>query len=214
MLMKLQSLFIILLSALVMPSNGYAHPHSWVEMKTQIEGDKNEITGFKMEWIFDAMTSAYMLDGYDLSPEKKAQSFQELADFVLNNMRADHYFTFFYDEEEPIRYKTAKNAGLTQNRAKLTLTFDLPLAKPQPATGSLLRLLIFEPSYYVDMSWQKKSDISLSLELQDSCSIELKEPNPATEQINYAISLPAHANPDNALGQLFTQTVQLRCKDK
>ena len=98
--MKLQSLFIVLLSALFISSNGYAHPHSWIEMKTEIEGDKNEITGFKMEWSFDAMTSAYMLDGYDLSPEKKAESFQEIADFVLNNMLVDHYFTFFSIVEE------------------------------------------------------------------------------------------------------------------
>jgi len=212
--MNLQSLFIILLSALFMPSNSYAHPHSWIEMKTQIEGNINEITGFKMEWSFDAMTSAYMLDGYDLSPEKKAQSFQEIADFVLNNMLADHYFTFFYDGEEPIRYETGKNARLTQNRAKLTLSFDLPLAKPQPAIGSSLRLLIFEPSYYVDMLWKQKSDISLSPELQNSCSIKLKEPNPTTKQINYAISLSMDADPDNALGQLFSQTIKLHCKDK
>ena len=182
-------------------------------MKTQIQGSKNQITGFQMEWSFDAMTSAYMLDGYDLSPENKAQSFQELADFVLNNMLADHYFTFFYDGDEPVRYKIGKNPRLSQNRAKLTLTFDLPLSKPQPATGSSLRLLIFEPSYYVDMLWKQKSDISFSPELQDSCSIELKEPNPTTEQINYAMSLPMDADPDNALGQLFSQSIKLHCID-
>lgn len=45
-----------------------AHPHSWVEMKTYIQGRDGMITGFKMEWTFDPMTSAYMLDGEDMSP--------------------------------------------------------------------------------------------------------------------------------------------------
>jgi ABC-type uncharacterized transport system substrate-binding protein len=206
--------FFILFSALFFSANSSAHPHSWIEMKTRIEGDEKQITGFKMEWVFDAMTSAYMLDGYDLSPEKKAQSLQEIADSVLNNMLVGHYFTYFYNGEEPVRYKTGKNARLIQNRTKLTLTFELPLAKPQPAKGSSLRLLIFEPSYYVDMSWQKKSDISLSPALQNSCSIELKDPNPTSQQINYALSLPMDADADNALGQLFTQTVRLHCQGK
>lgn len=209
--MNIKYLLFILLSVLFFPSTSFAHPHSWIEMKTQIEGSKNEITGFKMEWTFDAMTSAYMLDGNDLSPDKKLESLQKIADSVLKNMLPDHYFTFFYDGEEPVRYKTAKNAKLTQNKAKLTLSFYLPLSKPQLAIGTALRLLIFEPSYYVDMSWNKKSDITLSQALQKSCAIELKAPNPSAEQVNYAMSLPMDSDPDNALGQLFTQTVKLNC---
>lgn len=37
-------------------------------MKTYIQGRDGMITGFKMEWTFDPMTSAYMLDGEDMSP--------------------------------------------------------------------------------------------------------------------------------------------------
>ncbi|MCW0470958.1 DUF1007 family protein [Vibrio chagasii] len=38
------------------------------------------ITGFSMEWSFDAMTSMYMLDGEDVSPEKRAKRlFKNLA---------------------------------------------------------------------------------------------------------------------------------------
>ncbi|WP_372882399.1 DUF1007 family protein [Psychromonas sp.] len=206
-----QLLHFILFSFLFFPLTGSTHPHSWVELKTEIDGNKNEIVGFDMQWTFDAMSSAYMIDGYDLSPEKKAQSFQEIADAVLNNMLTEHYFTFFYDGEEPIRYKRAINAKLTQQGAKVTLAFYLPLSKPQPALGTSLRLLIYEPSYYVDISWKQKSDISLSAELKNACTVELKEPKPTPERKNYALALPADADPDNALGQLFTQTVTLNC---
>ena len=92
------------------------------------------------------------------------------------------------------------------------MTFELPLSKPQPITKDSLRLLIFEPSYYVDMSWKAKNDIILSPELSKVCTFDLAEPNPSPEQMLYAQSLPPDANPDNALGQLFTQTVKLHCK--
>lgn len=73
----------------------------------------------------------------------------------MHNMINEHYFTYFYNGEQPIKYKLAENGELTQNRTKLTLTFDLPLSKPQPLTKDSLKVLIFEPSYYVDMSWKK-----------------------------------------------------------
>ena len=197
---------------LLSPLSAIAHPHSWVEMKTEIAGNANEILGFKMEWTFDAMSSAYMTDGYDLSPQYKALSLRVIADSVIKNMYNEHYFTYFYDGENPIRFKEAINTTLTQDRAKATLSFYLPLSKPQPATGNRIRLLIFEPSYYVDMSWDSAADVTLSDQLKQTCSIDLIEPNPTTEQINYAVSLPVDSDPDNALGQLFTQTVSLNCK--
>ncbi|WP_435237676.1 DUF1007 family protein [Psychromonas sp. PT13] len=208
--LHLNQLFLI--SVLFIPLKSIAHPHSWVEMKTEIDGNANEILGFKMEWTFDAMSSAYMTDGYDLSPQYKALSLRVIADSVIKNMYNEHYFTYFYEGEEPVRFKAAINTKLTQERAKATLSFYLPLSKPQPATGDTLRLLIFEPSYYVDMSWGSIADITLSPQLKHTCKIDLIEPNPTTEQINYAVSLPTDADPDNALGQLFTQTVRLNCK--
>lgn len=212
--MKFQFLASVLLFSFLLPSYSSAHPHSWIEMKTEIVGSDGNVNGFKMEWTFDAMTSAYMLDGYDLSKEKKAESLQKVADLVINNMYAEHYFTFFYDDLTPIRYKTAVDAKLTKKKAKATLSFYLPLSKPQKAIGKSLKLLIFEPSYYVDMSWNKKSDIVLSKALQAVCSLTLDEPNPTAEQMNYALLLPTDSDPDNALGQLFTQTARLNCLNR
>ncbi len=188
-----------------------AHPHSWVEMKTYVQGSETLITGFQMEWVFDAMTTAYMLDGEDLSPEHQQESLQTLADGILSNMLGDHYFTYFYDEDKPIRYLEGRNAQLSLKRGKGVLSFDLPLVKPQPITESTLKLLIFEPSYYVDMTWKHPADVILSDALAKNCSIEMVEPNPTPEQMNYALSLPLDADPDNALGQLFTQTVRFHC---
>ena len=70
--------------------------------------------------------------------------------------------------------------------------------------------------FYVEMinqykEWQKKGDIQLSPKLAKRCSLKLVTPDPTTEQITYAMSLSTDAEPDNALGQLFTQTVMITC---
>lgn len=189
----------------------YAHPHSWIEMKTYIEGEQGVITGLKMEWSFDAMTSMYMLDGEDTSPENEQETFEKVAASVIDNMMYEHYFTYFYDGEEPIKYKMAQHAKLERDKAKLVLTFDLPLSKPKTVTRDSLRLLVFDPSYFVDMSWNSKGDVELSPELARQCALELVEPNPTPEQMSYAMSLPVDADPDNTLGQLFTQSTNIHC---
>lgn len=188
-----------------------AHPHSWVEMKTYIQGRDGMITGFKMEWTFDPMTSAYMLDGEGMSSNYAQKTLRKLAASVLDNMLYEHYFTYFYDGDTPVKYSVAHSEKLTRNRAKLMLSFELPLSKPQPVTSDSLRLLIFDRSYYVDMAWTSVSDIQLSDELSRQCRLSLAQPNPTPEQVSYAMSLPADADPDYALGQLFTQTVNLHC---
>ncbi|MDK9758795.1 DUF1007 family protein, partial [Vibrio sp. D173a] len=100
-------------------------------------------------------------------------------------------------------------AKFERDKAKLVMTFDLPLSKPKAVTRDTLRLLIFDPSYFVDMSWNSQSDVSLSPELERQCALELVEPNPTPEQMSYAMSLSVDADPDNTLGQLFTQTIKL-----
>lgn len=188
-----------------------AHPHSWVEMKTHIEGENGMITGLSMEWSFDAMTSMYMLDGEDVSPEKEVETFKNLAASVIENMMYEHYFTYFYDGEEPIKYQVAEHSKFKRDKAKMVLTFALPLSKPKPVTRDSLRVLIFDPSYFVDMSWISNGDVTLSPALARQCQLEIIEPNPTPEQMSYAMSLPADADPDNTLGQLFTQSVELHC---
>lgn len=199
------------LAILTFAPNLHAHPHSWIEMKTHIEGENGMITGFSMEWSFDAMTSMYMLDGEDVSPEKEEETFKNLAASVIENMMYEHYFTYFYDGEEPIKYQVAEHAKFKRDKAKMILTFDLPLSKPKPVTRDSLRMLIFDPSYFVDMSWIANEDVTLSPELARQCKLEVIEPNPTPEQMSYAMSLPADADPDNTLGQLFTQSVELHC---
>lgn len=188
-----------------------AHPHSWIEMKTHIEGENGVITGLSMEWSFDAMTSMYMLDGEDLASESEEETFKKLASSVIDNMMYEHYFTYFYDGETPIKYSVAENAKFERDKSKLVMTFELPLSKPKPVTRDSLRLLIFDPSYFVDMSWSSQSDVSLSPDLERQCALELVEPNPTPEQMSYAMSLSVDADPDNTLGQLFTQTIKLNC---
>ncbi|GIC78133.1 DUF1007 family protein [Moritella sp. F3] len=189
-----------------------AHPHSWVDMQTEIQGDGKYITGFKMSWEFDAMTSAYMLDGEDLSVENKALALQDLADSIMQNMTTNHYLTYFYEAGKPVKYALAENGTLVQDKLKARLAFYLPLKKPLILSDKTLKLLIYDPSYYVDMSWPTKNGIQLSPKLAQYCKLSVIDATPTSEQLAYVMSLPVDSSRDDALGELFTQTATINCQ--
>ena len=202
--------FIIIIN-LIISIKVQAHPHSWISLKTKIEGKGSQILGFTMSWTFDSITSAYMLDGEDLSEANKSKTLVKIKDSVMENINLEHYFTYFYDGDSPVKYAFSNQGKLTQNGSKLTLDFYVPLSKPKTISNRPFKLSIFEPSYYVDMSWDSKNDIELSPELNKFCAFELVPPNPTPEEVTYAMSLGVDEDPDDALGQLFTQTVIINC---
>ncbi|WP_299663361.1 DUF1007 family protein [uncultured Psychromonas sp.] len=204
-------LCLIIIINLIISIKVQAHPHSWISLKTKIEGKGSQILGFTMSWTFDSITSAYMLDGEDLSAQNKSKTLTKIKDSVMENINLEHYFTYFYDGDTPIKYAFSNQGKLTQNGSKLILHFYVPLSKPKTISNRPLKLAIYEPSYYVDMSWNSKNDIELSSELSKFCTYDLILPNPTPEQVTYAMSLGIDEDPDDALGQLFTQTVIINC---
>lgn len=197
---------------LFIPVGAFAHPHSWIDMKTYIKGDEKQITGFDMVWTFDPMTTAYLFDGEDMSEQHRESTLKKLAVSIINNMLTTHYFTYFYDKDKPIRYEKVTTATLTTKSGKATLRFPLDLAKPYPFNGHKLELRIFDPTYYVDMSWKSKQNVILDKSLSQHCTTALIQPHPTPSQVSYALSIPIDADPDDTLGQLFTQTIDLTCQ--
>ncbi len=158
------------------------------------------------------MTTAYIFDGEDMSAAHRAESLKKTAASVINNMLSTHYFTYFYDGKQPIRYKRVMRGTMTKSKGKARLRFELVLAKPYPLNNKTLKFLIFDPTYYIDMSWRKPpQDITFSAALKPFCHYKIIEPHPTPAQVSYAMSIPIDADPDNHLGQLFTQSMLLTC---
>lgn len=194
----------------------FAHPHSWIDTQTIVLGTKHAITGFEMRWTFDPMTTAYLFDGEDMTPKHKQETLDKLGKELVGNMLGNHYFTYFFDSDgkTPIRYKEVLSGSLSQDKAKAVLSFTINLVQPYAFNNQALSLKIFDPTYYIDMSWAEAKDVRLDETLKPYCNLKLHQPNPTPAQVSYALSIPADADPDDTLGQLFTQDATITCHTK
>ncbi|WP_390207184.1 DUF1007 family protein [Vibrio artabrorum] len=195
-----------------MSYSAWAHPHSWIDMKTQVLGNNHTVTGFNMQWTFDRMTTAYLFDGEDMSPSHQKQTLNKIAISVLEKMIKSHYFTNVTDNGKNISFQPIDTGKLTTDKGKATLYFIIMLKKPYQFNNNKLKIQVFDPTYYVDITWNSQHEFELTKNLKSHCNVQLIKPHPTLAQINRAMTLPIDENPDYQLGQIFTQTVNLTCQ--
>ena len=191
-----------------------AHPHSFIRMDTGVLTEKGQFTGLKMRWRMDELTSADLL--YDAGNAKPGDAvWKKLAAEVMANVLGQHYFTEVWHNGQKVKFLTRPTEyGMAREGDLAVLTFILPLAHPQPLSGQQYTFSTFDPTYYVDMSYEHGSDVRLPGELQKSCKLTVHTPNPGDEVLSYAQSLDKEDAPkeDMQLGKQFAQTVTLTCR--
>jgi len=207
-------LIVPVLMLFVLPAQLLAHPHSWIDTTTYINSNNTHITSLSMSWTFDQATSDYMLQGEDISAAALKNTLQHLAEGIVANMYNEHYFTYLYVQATPIRYKIAHSPKLVynQDRNKLILTFEIPLSVPIAFNDKNFKLLIYDATYYVDMSWKNTADVHLSTAMQKTCHGELIEPNVSQGLRDYAFTLADDVLADDQLGERFSQKFTLSCQ--
>lgn len=203
----------LLAGCLALPWAVSAHPHSFIDMQTTLVTQDKQLTGLKMVWTMDEITSADLL--YDAQKAKTdSDIWKKLAAEVMARVLSQHYFTDFYRDGKPIKYLDLPSEyTLSRKGDQAVLEFVMPLATPQPLSGKPMIFSTFDPSYFVDMTYKDQSALHVPPELVQSCSINLFTPKPDASLQSYALSLDkADAPPEDMdLGQQFAQKVTLQC---
>ncbi|WP_435529742.1 DUF1007 family protein [Paramixta manurensis] len=202
-------LLILLLSAPL----AFAHPHSFIDMKTSLVTKDNQLTGLRMVWTMDEITSADLLyDAGNAKPDSVV--WKKLAAGVMANVLGQHYFTEFWHQGKRVKFDNLPpEYHLSRNGAKAVLEFVLPLAEPQSLKGQTYLFSTFDPSYFVDMFYDNEKSLGIPEAGAAQCKLTLKTPKPNASLQAYALSLDkADAPPEDMdLGRQFAQTVTLTC---
>ncbi|BAS42241.1 periplasmic or exported protein [Klebsiella oxytoca] len=172
------------------------------------------LTGFKMRWTMDEITSADLL--YDAGNAKPgSEIWKKLAAEVMANVLGQHYFSELWHNGQRVKFDNRPDGyGLERSGHQAVLTFTLPLAKPQPLAGQTFTFSTYDPTYYVDMYYDKDADFALPAAMKTICAAKVMTPKPNEKMLSYAQSLDkADAPPeDMELGNYFAQKVTLQCR--
>lgn len=204
--------YIALLGLISCPA--VAHPHSFISLKTTPVIKNNAIVGLKMAWLMDELTSADLLyDAGEAKPDSPV--WKQLATEVMENVMKQHYFTEVWQQGRRVKLTPQPAEYRLQSVGdKAMLTFVLPFATPLPLAGAHIQFSTFDPSFYVDMKYDRDEDARLPAELAGECGISVLTPEPSESMLTFAASLDKDDAPpeDMALGKQFAQRVQLQCR--
>jgi ABC-type uncharacterized transport system substrate-binding protein len=137
-------------TALVTATAADAHPHVWVTVRSELVfAADGTVSAVRHNWTFDEMFSAFATQGLDKDNDGKF-SREELA-FA-----------------EPVDYWLEADKDNV-----LTLHFTLPI-KTRPAKSGLT-VEIFDPTYFVDLSFAEEANLTL-VGKPETCTAEAKKP--------------------------------------
>lgn len=192
----------------------WSHPHSFIDMQTTLVHKDDTLTGLKMRWVMDEITSADLL--YDAGKAKEdSVVWKKLAAQVMANVLGQHYFTEFWHQKQAIKFDNLPpEYHLSRQGHQAVLEFVLPLAHPQPLKDQRYVFSTFDPTYFVDMYYDSEKSLTIPEGLAGRCQFKLETPKPDVSLQTYALSLDKADAPaeDMDLGRQFAQTVTLICQ--
>lgn len=191
------------------------HPHAFIDMKTKILVQEQQLIGFSMEWTLDEASSATVL--YDMRQTRgDKQALQALVEEVMGNIVHEHYFSYLYDKAgKKIKYRSKpQNYGMKSNQNQVQYYFDFLLSQPRTLAKDELTLLTYDPTYYVAMYYDHENKNALDFSaLPPQCQGRVIEPQVDAKIREYASSLDqTQRNEDDSLGVIFAQKVMLLCE--
>ena len=154
-----------------------AHPHVWAAVRAELLFDAQaRVVGVREHWTFDDMYSAFITA--DLGRDGQPPTSAELAPIAQTNVESLRDFAFFtFMPGQNFTWGAAQDETLVYDAKTemATLTFTLTLPKPLPATPLVFQ--IYDPSFFVSFSFEKKDAVTL-VAAPPRCAIETRKPEP------------------------------------
>ena len=209
------SIRILLVALLSLAFTGLAraHPHVWVTMKSEVlYAPDGTMTGVRHAWSFDDMFSAFATQGLD-SKEKGKFGRDELAPLAKVNIESLKEFDYFtYATADGVKTPMTEplpDYWLDYTDQVLTLHFTLPLKTPVKAKQ--LKLDIYDPTIFVDFSFDKKSPVQL-VGAPAGCKLDVALPREMTFAEGKALSqIPADQPNTFMTGAEFANKILVHC---
>lgn len=203
----------------VAASPARAHPHVWIEMRSDLVfNDQGQVAAMNLQWTFDDGYAQMALDGLDTNGDG-VYSQDELTQLTQENLASlkDYdYFTVIRYNGEKQRFAPVTEYGQIYSNGKLQLYFQVPLATPiDPAKGEIIAK-VYDPDFFIALDYVKDEPVTAIGAIPAKCRIVVK-PVPTDAEIEQTRAMLATKDRDwkpdteEDFGALFAQPVTVQC---
>jgi len=196
---------------LLLPGWASAHPHVWIDVhSTFIVDEGGSVTAIRQKWMFDLFYSSFLLQ--DL--KGRWRSPDTFVAEAMKNLRSYSYFMEVRSSGGVLKFDRPTEAVGAVSDGQLTMQFTANLPASADEGSSNVELMVFDPTFYIDMQHVKERPVSLEGVGAALCSSVVEEQNPSEEVRMRAQAMDQNAEVDATLGRQFAQTVRVTCKRK
>ena len=207
---------LLALAALLPVPQALAHPHVWIESRSEIVFDETQkITGLRVHWVFDEFYSTFTREELDENQNGTLDG-AELSDLMRDSMQSLHpfnYFTFVQVNGISVAFQPATDYEAEFRDDVLSMTFFLPLEAAVDPTKDDFSYSSYDPSYYIAIEPVGQDALRLVGAGASACGYRRLEPDdPGID----TLSLPEAAftgewGNSSGIGSLFATSFNVSC---
>jgi ABC-type uncharacterized transport system substrate-binding protein len=217
----LRSLLAVAVVAVALACPAAAHPHAWITARAAVVFNAaGEVTAVSMDWTFDKDYSGYAIEGLDTDGDGQFSP-GELATLAEENIKAlQEYDYFVYPRAgtEKVKWGAVSDYGIGRDDQELLqMQFVIPLQTPVDPRRAAFTFQVYDPSYYIDISYSEKDPLRTIGALPTGCNLALlastaDQETEATKDMLATKPKDWQPDPNEDFGAMFAQSVKVDCK--
>ncbi len=190
--------FLVLLASIATVSDGWSHPHVWIDTVATFVFDRGKIVGVRLEWTFDDFFSDFLIRKYDTDKDRKfdEREVKQIQEQAFSSLKDLNYFTHLYIANKKLALREVSEFSVDIQKGKVTYSFTVPLPSPVDPVTTPVDLSVYDESFYVDVRFDQGEPIRFHGTAGSPCRYWM------------------HEDKNNPIyhGMVNPQRVQLQCK--
>lgn len=154
-----------------------AHPHVWIEMRSDVVfDDSGKVAAINLEWTFDDAYAQMALDGLDTNGDG-VYSQLELETLTKENiasLKDYNYFIVPRADGKQVPVGDATEYGQIYTGTKLELHMQVPLARPVDPAAQQFSYKVYDPEFFIAIDYVKDEPVGVVGAQPPQCKPELK----------------------------------------
>ena len=153
---------IALIILLMLPYAVFAHPHMFIDMKTQPVFSSEGFEGVRVNWLFDMVFTGSVLMDNDIGWKESFSSgeIEIIRETSFVNLKNYGYYTFFNTDGSFSRPQTFTDFTAFMQDNRLGYEFFLPYSGDNKK-ATQIRIAIYDDTFFCDIAYTEEAPVRL-----------------------------------------------------